>query len=110
MQVRHPGTAQLGPPLWVSPHYSQASGGVVVSSEAQVGKDHLPSLLILFGRAYRTEVPALLLFVTWDHSQLLEAAQFPVTWPLCRRSHKTAAHFFKGSKGESLFLKLLHHL
>ena len=47
LQVRCPGTAQLDPLLWVSPGCSQVLGRVMVSSEAQVGKDQLPSPLRL---------------------------------------------------------------
>lgn len=47
VQVRHPGTVQLGPLLWLSPGCSQALDRVMGSLEAQVRKDLLPSSLRL---------------------------------------------------------------
>lgn len=49
VQVRHLGTAQLGPLLWVSPGCSQALGRVMVSSEAQGGERSASKLSQVIG-------------------------------------------------------------
>lgn len=102
--LRHPGTAQLGSLLWVSSGCRQALGRDRVSAEARVGKHQLPSCFGGLAGLAGPKSPSCGWLSLGEHSQLLEDS---VTWPPHRCPHKMTAHFLKGSKGGSLFLKAL---
>lgn len=105
--LRYPGTAQLGSLVWVSSGCRQALGRGRVSAEARGGKDQLPSCLGWLAGFAGLKSPSCGRPSLGGHSQLLEDS---VTRPPRRCPHKTTAHFLKGSRGGSLFLKALYNL